>query len=336
MKVLTFGEMLMRLTTDPTVRLQQSNHFTFYYGGAEANVAVSLANFGVDTAFISKVPDNSIGEACVKYLQSNRIDTSNLLKGGSRLGLYFVESGIGNRSSQVTYDRKFSSFSELKQEELDWDRILENVDLFHTTGITLALSKELEEVTLRAMKQAKNRGIKISFDFNFRAKLWTQQEASTAIQKVLPYVDIAFCNHLDAVYLLNIDPFEEQVSHINKLNYYYKEIQAKYPNISVFASTKRGVKSSSEHLLEGYLFADQQLLKTHTYTIDPVIDRIGGGDAYAAGVLFGLLSKWDTDKIANFATGASVLKHTIVGDGNAFSPEEVEQFLQSVNQEISR
>ncbi|SER28975.1 2-dehydro-3-deoxygluconokinase [Gracilibacillus ureilyticus] len=336
MRVVTFGEMLMRLTTDPTVRLQQSNLFTYYYGGAEANVAVSLADFGVDTLYISKVPDNSIGEACEKYLQSNQIDTRHLLKGGDRLGLYFVESGIGNRSSQVTYDRKFSSFSQLKQEEVNWDRILEGADLFHTTGITLALSEELREITLEAMKQAKNRGIKVSFDFNFRAKLWSQQEASKAIEKVLPFIDIAFCNHMDAVHLLNIEVLENETDHEEKLTYYYKQIQAKYPNIQVFASTKREVVSSSSHRLEGYLFADQHISKTHTYTIEPVVDRIGGGDAYAAGVLFGILSKWDPDKTVHFATGASVLKHTLAGDGNAFSIAEVEQFTQNVSQEISR
>ncbi|KAB8137588.1 sugar kinase [Gracilibacillus oryzae] len=336
MKVLTFGEMLLRLTTDPTVRLQQTNQFTFYYGGAEANVAVSLANFGVETSYISKVPDNTIGEACEKYLQSYRINTGNLLKGGERLGLYYVESGIGNRSSQVTYDRKFSSFSQLQKDELDWDRILEGIDLFHTTGITLALSKELQEITLFAMKQAKQRGIKVSFDFNFRSKLWSQKEASEAIVKVLPYVDIAFCNHMDAVYLLHIDPLKEEGNHQQKLKYYYEEIQKRYPGITTFASTKREVKTSSEHKLEGYIFTNQELVKTDSYHIDPVIDRIGGGDAYAAGILFGVMNKWNPDKIVNFATAASVLKHTITGDANAFSAAEVEQFMQSLNQEISR
>lgn len=336
MSVVTFGEMLMRLTTDPTARLQQTNQFSFYYGGAEANVAVSLANFGVNTSYISRVPLNLIGDTCERYLRGCSVDTSFLLKGGDRLGLYFVESGIGNRPGQVIYDRKFSSFSQIKKENIEWDRILEGVELFHTTGITLALSEELQEITIEGMKRAKEQGIKVSFDFNYRAKLWSQQEASIVIQKALPYVDIAFCNHMDAIYLLNIEPVEEELTHKEKLQYYYDNIRELYPNIELFASTKRDVKSSSVHFLQGYLYREGMLEQTATYTIEPIIDRIGGGDAYAAGILYGILHRWNPIDMVRFATGASVLKHTVKGDGNAFSVPEVEQFIQSINQEINR
>lgn len=335
MRVLTFGEMLMRLTSNATTRLHQSNIFTYYYGGAEANVAISLANFGLDTTYVTKLPEQAIGHACMHYLRSHQVDTKEIVLGGDRLGIYFVEAGIGNRQSQVTYDRKYSSFQQIKKEELDWERILDNVDIFHTTGITLALSEELQDITVIAMQKAKEKGIKVSFDFNFRAKLWKQYDASVAIKKVLPYVDIAFCNHMDAMYLLNMKEIDVE-SHEEILKHYYKQINEQYPSISIFASTKRNVLTSSKHELEGYVYHNGKLSKTSMYTIDPVIDRIGGGDAYAAGILYGYSQQWEMKRIVSFATAASVLKHTIEGDGNAFSVEEVEKFIQSNNKEISR
>ncbi len=329
MRVLTFGEMLLRLTTDPTVHLQQTNQFDFYYGGAEANVAVSLANLGITSRYITKVPANNIGNACENYLQANGVEINELVYGGDRLGLYFVESGFGNRASQVTYDRKFSSFANIRSDEIDWDQVLEGVDVFHTTGITLALSEELRMITRRAMQKARQRGIKVSFDFNYRSKLWSQKQASAAIQEVLPFVDIAFCNSMDAVYLLGIEQQDD-------LRAYYLTIQDTYPNIALFASTTRKVASSSKHSLQGNLYTKGRIQQSIEYTIDPVIDRIGGGDAYAAGIIYGFLNNWSEEKIVSFATANAVLKHTIKGDGNVFSAEEVEQFSASMNQEISR
>ncbi|MDX8045167.1 sugar kinase [Gracilibacillus sp. S3-1-1] len=329
MNVLTFGEMLLRLTTDPAVRLQQTNQFDFYYGGAEANVAVSLANLGIESKYVTKVPNNQIGQACARYLQSNRVDATSVLYGGDRLGIYFVEAGIGNRSSEVVYDRKFSSFANLQVTEIDWDRLLEDVDLFHTTGITLALSEELRHITKEAMQVARSKGVKISFDFNYRSKLWSQEEASVAIQDVLPFVDIAFCNDMDAKYLLNIGEQADLAS-------YYTQIQYRYPNIELFASTTRKVGTASHHSLQGNLFMKGFLEKSAQFTINPVIDRIGGGDAYAAGILYGYLHNWSEEKMASFAIANAVLKHTIRGDGNIFSAEEVESYRVSSNKEISR
>ncbi|WP_058308884.1 sugar kinase [Gracilibacillus massiliensis] len=336
MKVLTFGEMLLRLSSDPTVKLPQTNQLFFYYGGAEANVAVSLAHLGIPTEYLTKVPDNNIGEGCKQYLLANQVSINHLLFGGARLGLYFVESGIANRASNVTYDRKYSSFSKVKVEEFNWDTILADVDLFHTTGITLALSQELRDITLHAMQAAKEKGIKVSFDFNYRAKLWSQIEAKNAFEQVLDYVDIAFCNHMDAIYLLGITQAEAGWEEEQQLNYYYQNIQKKYPSIRYLASTTRKVISSSKHLLQGNLFANGRLYRSSEYAIEPVVDRIGGGDAYAAGIIFSYLNQWQENKMVSFAIANAVLKHSIKGDGNVFKAEEVAQFMETVNQEISR
>ncbi|MGN8645956.1 PfkB family carbohydrate kinase [Gracilibacillus sp. HCP3S3_G5_1] len=329
MRVLTFGEMLMRLTTDPASSLHQANHFDFYYGGAEANVAVSLANLGITTRYMTKVPENNIGKACARYLQANGVEADALIYGGDRLGIYFVEAGIGNRTSQVTYDRKFSSFATIRSDEIDWDHLLEEVDVFHTTGITLALSKELQVITQEAMEKARDRGIKVSFDFNYRSKLWSLEQASGVIQEILPFVDIAFCNDLDALHLLGLEQQDD-------LTAYYLNIQHKYPNIVLLASTTRNVESASKHFLLGNLFMKGCLARSIEYEIDPVVDRIGGGDAYAAGVIYGYLNNWSAENTVSFATANAVLKHTIRGDGNLFSAEEVEQFRTSINQEINR
>ncbi|ENH96507.1 2-dehydro-3-deoxygluconate kinase [Gracilibacillus halophilus YIM-C55.5] len=336
MKVITFGEMLLRLTTANDQRFYQANKLDVYYGGAEANLAISLANFGFEVDYVSRLPDHFIGEAAIRYLASHQVGTNQILRGGERLGTYYVEAGIGNRSSAVTYDRKFSSFATVDPGVFDWNMIFEGADVFHTTGITLALSSSLRQITKQAMQAAKEKGMTVSFDFNYRSKLWSQKEASQAIQEVLPYVDMAFCNHMDAIYLLGIDEALEQWDGRRKLQYYYQQIQEKFPSIQIFASTKREVVSTSKHYLQGNFYINDELYQTSSFAIEPVIDRIGGGDAYAAGILTGHLNGWRPEKIVSFATSAAVLKHTIKGDGNAFSSFEVEQFQENMGQEIKR
>ena len=325
-KVVTLGEIMLRFSTVAGERLAQTDKLTVNYGGAEANVAVSMAHFGFDAFFISKVPENPLGTAVERHLRSNGVRTDYLVKGGERLGTYYLEAGVGERSPQVTYDRKYSSFSELKLEEVNLEEILKDASLLHVSGITLALSPELRELSLLALKKAKEYGVTTSFDFNYRAKLWSQQEAGETIKPLLPYVDICFCGELDAIYLLGMTQADESLSQKERLTHYYAQLTEVYPNIQFISSTFRTVISASSNKLQGNLFAHGELYQSNVHHIDPIVDRVGGGDAFAAGILTGILDDQSPQQIISFATAASALKHTVYGDCNAFTKEEVVRF----------
>lgn len=335
-KVVTLGEILLRFSTQSGIRLNQADSLTVHYGGAEANVAVSLAHFGYETYFISKVPNNPLGEAVKKHLQSNGVRTDFLQKGGERLGTYYLEKGIGERGPQVTYDRKHSSFSQLTLEVNQIEEMLKGAALFHVSGITLALSSFLRELTLLAIKKAKELSVKISFDFNYRAKLWSHQEASEAIKPLLPYADFCFCGELDAIHILGFDKIDTSISADERLKYYYQRIQERYPNIAYFCSTFRTSISASSNKLQGNLFVASELYQSKIHEIEPIVDRVGGGDAFAAGVLSGFLEDLAPQEMISFATVASALKHTVHGDCNCFTTEEVHQFLVNEQGKIAR
>jgi 2-dehydro-3-deoxygluconokinase len=335
-KVVTLGEIMMRLSTCTGERLSQTNQLSIHYGGAEANVAVSLAHFGYDPFFLSKVPSNLLGKAVEMHLKSHAVHTNYLLKGGERLGTYYLETGIGERSPQVVYDRKYSSFSNLKVDELNLDEILHGTSLFHVSGITLALSAELQDLVLLTLKKAKELGVVTSFDFNYRAKLWSQQEAAEAIKPLLPFIDICSCGELDAVYLLGIEKADQSHSKECRLKYYYDTISEKYPNIKYLTSTFREVISSSSNKLTGNLFVDGVLYQSKVHYIDAIVDRVGGGDAFAAGILYGFLQGLQPQEIISFAAAASALKHTVHGDCNVFSVNEILQFAKNEPGKIVR
>jgi 2-dehydro-3-deoxygluconokinase len=297
-----------------------------HYGGAEANVAVSLSLLGNDVSFVSKVPENGLGAAVEGHLKSFGVHTDFLLKGGERLGTYYVESGVGPRSAQVTYDRKYSSFSQLTIEEIAFDEVFQEATLFHVSGITAALSPVMKEVVLHALKKAKEHGVTTSFDFNYRAKLWSQKEAGDTIKTFLPYVDICFCGELDAIYLLGIEKADESLDATARLEYYYEKTKQMYPNIRFMSSTFRDVISASTNRLQGNFYTGGILYQSKVYQIDHIVDRVGGGDAYAAGILHGILEMMQPERAVEFATAASVLKHTVSGDCNIFSSEEIQQF----------
>ncbi|MDF2856440.1 MAG: 2-dehydro-3-deoxygluconate kinase [Neobacillus sp.] len=335
-KIVTLGEIMLRLSAPQGERLSQANQLNAHYGGAEANVAVSLSYFGYDSYFISKVPSNPLGLAVERHLKSHGVHTDYLQKGGERLGSYYLEAGAGERGSQVTYDRKYSSFSELKVEEVDLEAALQNASLFHVSGITLALSPELRELTLHALKKAKEYGVKTSFDFNYRAKLWSPTEAKEAILPLLPFIDICSCGELDAVCILGMEKATESLPPEEKLKYYYEKLTDLYPNIELLCSTFRTVISTSSNRLQGNLFVDGKLYQSNVHPINPIIDRVGGGDAFAAGVLSGVLDELDPDQIISFATAASALKHTVYGDCNPFTKEEVLKFAENESGKIVR
>lgn len=335
-KIVTFGEIMLRLSTFEGERLSLAGQLTVNYGGAEANVAVSLSHFGHKAYFVSKVPDNPLGKAVERHLRANGVQTDYLLKGGERLGTYYLEAGVGERSSQVTYDRAHSSFSQLSLEEVDWDDVLNGASLLHISGITLALSPALRKLALVAFKKAKEKGVKTSFDFNYRAKLWTQQEASEAIKPILPYTDICWCGELDAVYLLGLDKADECLPKVERLKSYYRKINDMYPNIQYMSSTFRNVLSATSNELQGNLYTDGELYQSKVHHIEPIVDRVGGGDAFAAGILTGILEELTAAQAISFATAASALKHTVLGDCNAFSKEEVLQFANNEPGKIVR
>lgn len=335
-KIVTFGEIMLRLSTNPGKRLFQANSLSLNYGGAEANVAVSLAHFGHEAYFVSKVPKNPLGMAVESQLKSNGVHTHYLLKGGERLGTYYLESGVGQRSSQVTYDRAYSSFSQLAMDELDFDEIFSNAALFHVSGITPALSPVLREATLLALKKAKEHGVTTSFDCNYRAKLWSQKEASEVIQSLLPYADICSCGELDALYLLGIEKADDSLDQAAQLKYYYAKIQEKYPNIRYMSSTFRNVISASNNTLQGNFYTYGELYQSRVHPIDSIVDRVGGGDAFAAGILHGIMEKLPPQELVTFATAASVLKHTVEGDANVFSVKEIETFMKNEPGKIVR
>ncbi len=335
-KIVTLGEIMLRLSTDIGQRLSQTNTLQMHYGGGEANVAVSLAHFGYDAYFVSKVPNNPLGTGVERHLKSQGVHTTYLLKGGGRLGTYYLESGVGERSAQVTYDRKYSSFSQLEAGELDFEEIFRDALLFHVSGITLALSAPLREVALSAVQKAKELGVKTSFDFNYRATLWTQKEASEAIKPLLPYIDICSCGELDARYLLGIEQAPEGLSGAEKLTYYYDKIKEMYPNIEYMSSTFRTVHSASSNVLIGNLFVDGELYQSKEHHINPIVDRVGGGDAFASGVLYGILEDLPPQETITFATAASALKHTVHGDCNVFSVTEINKFIENGSGKIAR
>lgn len=333
-RIVTLGEIMVRLSTLSGVRLSCSNQLQVHYGGGEANVAVSLANYGHRVAFASKVPDSLLGQGVENQLRQNGLEIDLLLKGGERLGCYYVESGIGERAPTVIYDRANSSFASMDHIEWDIDQLFKDTDCFHISGVTAALTPVWQENVKNLIRIAKNRGIKISFDVNYRAKLWSQAECGAFLKEILPYVDYLSAGKLDAIHLLNISPKSTQT--IDDLEFYYKKIAKHYPNIKVLYVTERNVISASSNHLRGYIFTKGHIYQSKQHNIEPIIDRVGGGDAFAGGILHGLLSGWEAQKTIDFATAASALKHTIYGDSNQFTEKEVIDFATSGSGIIKR
>ncbi|BFQ95039.1 sugar kinase [Enterococcus cecorum] len=329
-KVLTLGEIMLRLSTVES-RLAETSEMQAHYGGGEANVAISLANFGHQAYFASKVPDNALGLAVKHHLNRFGIHTDYLLFGGQRLGIYFLEQGFGIKAANVVYDRAYSSFSQMKENE--WERLdlFAGIDLFHLSGITPALSPAWVELLIKLMQEAKSRKVKISFDINFRGKLWSQAQASVALKQILPYVDYLSAGKLDAQYLLGIENAQDL-----SLEQCYQEIKKRYPNIQVIYSTNRTILSAKHNQLQGTIYSQNQYYKSEVIDIPDIIDRVGGGDAYSAGILHGLLSGYSAQEIVNFATAASALKHMVYGDCNQFTLEEVQAYLKNGSSKINR
>ncbi|MBX8936474.1 sugar kinase [Enterococcus gilvus] len=329
-KIVCLGEIMLRLSAEAGTRLHQAQQLDVFYGGGEANVAVSLANFGHQVQFVSKVADNGFGQGAERHLRSYGVKTDYLLKGDGRLGAYYVEQGTGQRATSVIYDRQNSAFALMNELEWTINELFSEVDLFHISGITPALSEQWQILTLEVIKAAKKAGCKISFDCNYRQNLWSQEAAGTFLSKVLPLIDYCSAGKMDAIYLLGIPAGGSDAA------YYYQKMQELFPNITAFYSTKRIVHSTCVNELQGTLWLDGVCHTSKNHQIDPIIDRIGGGDAFTGGILHGLLNDRSPDEIIEFATAASVLKHTVKGDCNQFSESEVWKFVQSDSAKIER
>lgn len=331
-KIITIGELLLRLTPAYHERLNAAKTFQAFYGGAEANVGMSLSKFGHDVHFLSVLPDNDIGDAAISHLAGGGVNTSLVFRKNGRLGTYYYEDGYSLKQAKVIYDRYHSAFHHLANIDINWAAVYKDVDVLHITGITPALSEEMKVFTFKALDEAKKHQVTVSFDFNYRGKLWKVEEAKHTFQEVLPFVDICFASYKDFVYILEekgSDSFNEQ-----DLARLYKSYAQKF-NIKAFASTNRVAISAKQHKIHGYFYQNQQLFNSRVYSFD-VLERIGGGDAFAAGVLHGILSNKNADEIVEFGTAAGVLKHMVKGDYNQYTVNEIHSFLQNQEGDVSR
>ena len=334
MRVITLGEILLRFSTSEEIRIKNTDEFRVCYGGAETNVGVSLSQFGHKVSVASVLPEcNPLSSAVLSRMHGYDVDTDLIIEQPGRLGTYYLEQGNSVRGSQVTYDRKYSSIAMLEELCWDLDEIFKGVDLLHISGIVPALSKKWQTWTVEIVKKAKEYGCLISFDMNYRSKLWGYEEAYPCFQQIFPYVDILSAGKVDAIHFLKVASEDEDVS----LEEIYKRVQEKYPNIKVLYSTKRNVISTNHNELQGFFVAeDGVFVESKLYDINPIIDRVGGGDAFAAGILNGVLKGWDSQQIVDFGTASSVLKHTVFGDWNPFNEDEVFEFMNQKSGQIVR
>lgn len=327
MKVVTLGEIMMRLMPENYNRFIQADKFECTYAGGEANVAVSLANYGLDAYFVSKVPTHEIGQCAINALRKFGVQTQYVLRGGDRLGLYYVEKGASQRASKVIYDRANSAFSLSKSEEYDWDKIFEGASWFHFTGITPALSEDAAILTEQACKIAKQKNVKISCDLNYRNKLWSKEKARAVMSKLMPYVNVCIANEEDAYDVFGIKAENSDVKSgvLNKEGYI--SVAAKLQETFGFdyvAITLRSSISANDNNWAGMLYDGKNAYFSKEYAMH-IVDRIGGGDSFGGGLIYALLNNYESQKAINFAVAASCLKHSIQGDFNLVSVSEVEK-----------
>lgn len=325
-KIVTFGEIMMRLNPEGYRRFVQAERFEASYAGGEANVAVSLANYGIDAAFVSKVPAHEIGQCAINALRKFGVNTEKVVRGGERLGVYFVEKGASQRASKVIYDRAYSAIAQATCSDFDWDSIFEGVDWFHWTGITPALGGELPQICLEACKVAKAKGIKISCDLNYRKKLWSTEKAKEVMSELVSYVDVCIANEEDAKDVFGIEAEGTDID-AGKLNHkgyvsVAKQICDKFGCEKV-AITLRSSISANDNDWAAMLYTEGQAYFSPTYRIH-IVDRVGGGDSFGGGLIYSLLSGKTPQDAINFAVAASCLKHSIEQDFNLMSIAEVE------------
>ena len=325
MKIVCFGEIMGRLSPVGYKRFVQADCFEVIYGGGEANVAASLANFGMNASYVTRLPDNDIGRSALRTLRAHGVDVSKIVWGGERLGLYYCEKGASQRPSKVVYDRKYSSISTAECADFDWDAIFAGADWFHFTGITPALSDSCAAICLDACRAAKRLGLKVSCDLNFRKNLWTTEKAGRVMGELMPFVDVAIANEEDCEKVFGIKADNTDITGGKLSHDGYREVAKKLSerfDIPTVAITLRGSISASDNNWAAMLYSNGNYFFSKNYLVH-IVDRVGGGDSFGAGLIYALLSGYADQDAIEFAVAASALKHSIEGDMNEVSVAEV-------------
>jgi 2-dehydro-3-deoxygluconokinase len=329
-KVVTLGEIMLRLSTPDFKRFVQSDSFDVTYGGGEANVAAALCNYGLQGTFVSKVPDNAIGQAAINHLRRYGVDTQFIARGGKRLGIYFLETGASMRASQVIYDRADAAISQVDISEFDFDKILDGADWFHTTGITPALSDKSAELTEAALKAAKAKGITTSIDLNYRKKLWSKEKAREVMTRLSQYVDVCIGNEEDADTTLGFKSAGTDITkgELNLEGYkdVFKQMKEKL-GFKYIASTLRESHSASDNGWSALVYDGNEFYHTKQYNVR-IVDRVGSGDSFASGFIYGLVTGMPMNEAAEFGVAASAIKHTIPGDLNHATLSDVKDLMK--------
>jgi 2-dehydro-3-deoxygluconokinase len=329
-KIVTFGEMMLRLAPIGYERFVQAKEFGAVYGGGEANVAVSLANYGKDVCFVTKLPKHEIGQAAVNEIRRYGVDIRYITRGGERVGIYFCEKGSSQRPSKVIYDRAYSSISEARKEDFDWDEIMKDAEWFHFTGITPALGDNVADITMDAILAAKKAGATVSVDLNYRKKLWSTEKAGKVMEKLVKHCDVVIANEEDAEKVFGIKAEGTDIMEGTLSDEGYKRVSAELVSrfgLKYAAITLRESISASDNKWSAMLYDGSSFYKSKKYTIH-IVDRVGGGDSFGAGLIYGLTSGYDIQNSLEFAVAASCLKHTIEGDANHVTTNEVESLMQ--------
>lgn len=334
-KVVTFGEIMLRLATPEHLRFRQARSFNATFGGGEANVAVSLANYGIDVDYVTRLPQNDLGAACAAELRSFGVGTSNIVYGGERLGIYYLETGAVARPSKVVYDRAHSSAATVERSMIDWEQVLAGADWFHWTGITPAISASAAEVCLDACRAANSLGVKVSCDLNYRKNLWKYGKTAAEVMPALvECCDVILGNEEDAEKVFGIKPEGFDAASTQgevdaaAFRSVCSQLMARFPRAKKVVITLRGSINADHNTWGGVLFDGETLYRSPRYDITDIVDRVGGGDSFMGGLIYGLLTYDDDQRALNFAAAASALKHTIYGDFNMVSVAEVENLMK--------
>lgn len=333
-KIVTFGEVMLRLATPGYQRYTQTNSFNATYGGAEANVAVSLANYGLPATFVTRLPKNDIGRACLMELRRYGVDTSQIVYGDDRMGIYFLETGAVARASKVIYDRDHSAMCEIKPGMIDWKEVFKDAGWFHWTGITPAISMGAAEVCLEAVKAARAMGVTVSCDINYRKNLWKYgKRPAEILPELVRNTDIVLANEEDCQQAFGIKPADFDVNKSNSdlkassFRSVCEQMQQMFPNVKKMVITLRGSINANHNTWSGLMYNQGDIYQSKTYDITHIVDRVGGGDSFMGGLIYGLNTYHDDHRALEFATAASCLKHTIYGDFNQVTVEEVEKLM---------
>ncbi|HKJ31268.1 MAG TPA: sugar kinase [Balneolales bacterium] len=331
-RLVTFGEIMLRLATPGYRRFSQSRQFEATYGGGEANVAVSLANYGLPVDFVTRLPDNDIGEAALMALRKYGVGTDKIIRGGERLGIYFLEKGAVSRGSKVVYDRAHSAISQIQPGMIDWENVFDGAGWFHWTGITPAISEGTAQVCKEAVEAANNLGLTVSTDLNYRKKLWNYgKKPSDIMPDLVKGCDVILGNEEDAekVFGIKAEGADVTAGKVEAAAYesVCRQLKDRFPKAKKIIITLRGSISASHNTWSGVLWNGEKLFTAPTYQITHIVDRVGGGDSFMGGLIYGLLTYGDDQKALNFAVAASCLKHTIEGDFNLVTVPEVEKLM---------